>query len=671
MDVGNVVLKSATPALLFGLRLWASVCLALYIAYWLQLDNAYWAGTSAAVVCQPRLGTSLRKGWFRMIGTVVGAVFIVILTACLPQERIGYLFILALWVGACALTATLFQNFTSYAAALAGFTAVIIAGDQLGAAGGVNGQVFFYALTRASEICIGIVCAGVVLAATDMGGAGRRLNALLAEITAEIMRQLADTLSLAGPPAPDSRPNRRQLIRRVVALQPVIDEAIGESSRLRAHSPTLHAAVKHLFDALASWRTIAEHLMAMRPNLARAQAKVILQCLPPDLLTEPLRRARADTLEFVGVRERYSALVRTMIAQPAATPSQRLLSDHTAQVLAGISGAINGMVLLVDGPVLRSPHSARIRPRIPDWLPAYINAMRAFVAMGVVELLWIVTAWPNGAGAMTFAAIGATVFAPRDDQAYASTMRYMVGVVLSVACAAIAKFALLPGFSTFTAFSVALGAFLVPLGALAAQPWQMAMFSAAAFLFTPLLAPENQMSYDTPQFYNNALATLIGIGAAALSFRLLTPLTPATRSRRLLALTLRDLRWLAAGPIPRTADDWRDVVGSRLSVLPEAAEPLQRAQLLAALSMGTEIVRIRRIACRLGFTSLVGDALEALAQGRGRSAIARLAVLDEALASRSGDAPGAARAMRARGSILVVSEALSEHAEYFDSGVFR
>ena len=76
-----------TPKLLFGLHLWVSVCLALYIAFWLELDNAYWAGTSAAIVCQPHLGASLRKGWYRMIGTVIGAVAIVVLTACFPQAR--------------------------------------------------------------------------------------------------------------------------------------------------------------------------------------------------------------------------------------------------------------------------------------------------------------------------------------------------------------------------------------------------------------------------------------------------------------------------------------------------------------------------------------------------------------------------------------------------------
>src|SRR5262245_54851113 len=45
--------RATVSPLLFGLRLWASVCLALYVAFWLELDNAVWAGTTAAIVCQP------------------------------------------------------------------------------------------------------------------------------------------------------------------------------------------------------------------------------------------------------------------------------------------------------------------------------------------------------------------------------------------------------------------------------------------------------------------------------------------------------------------------------------------------------------------------------------------------------------------------------------------
>src|ERR1700726_520582 len=192
-------LCSAGPALLFGLRLWAAVCLALYIAFWLQLDNAYWAGTSAALVCQPHLGASLRKGWYRMIGTLVGAVAIVVMTACFPQDRAAFLVSLALWGAACALVATLLRNFASYAAALAGYTAAIIASDELGAIGGANGEAFTLAITRVSEIWIGIVCAGIVLAGTDFGGAPRRLAELLAGLAGDLASGFTATLRRGSP----------------------------------------------------------------------------------------------------------------------------------------------------------------------------------------------------------------------------------------------------------------------------------------------------------------------------------------------------------------------------------------------------------------------------------------------------------------------------------------
>src|ERR1700689_2960065 len=173
----STLAKSAKvgPSLLFGLRLWTGGCLALFVAFWLELDNPFWAGTSAAVVCQPQLGASLRKGWFRIIGTVVGATMIVVLTACFPQNRIAFLVLLALWCGLCAFATTVLRNFASYSGALAGFTAAIIAADNLGATGGASSDVFLLAVTRASEICIGIACAGIVLAGTDLGGAQRRL----------------------------------------------------------------------------------------------------------------------------------------------------------------------------------------------------------------------------------------------------------------------------------------------------------------------------------------------------------------------------------------------------------------------------------------------------------------------------------------------------------------
>src|SRR5215472_4430241 len=219
--------------LLFGLRLWASVCLALFVAFWLELDDPFWAGTSAAIVCQPQLGASLRKGWFRMIGTVVGAVMIVVLTAFFPQDRIAYLGLLALWCSICAFGATVLHNFASYAAALAGYTAAIVGVSTLGATGGASPDVFMLAITRTTEICLGIVSAGIVLAGTDLGGAQRRLVGSVADLAAEITARFRRMLVFAGPQLPDTQAERRGLVRRVVALDPMIDQTVGESSHIR------------------------------------------------------------------------------------------------------------------------------------------------------------------------------------------------------------------------------------------------------------------------------------------------------------------------------------------------------------------------------------------------------------------------------------------------------
>ena len=244
--------------------LWASVSLALYVAFWLELDNPVWAGTSAAIVCQPHLGASLRKGWYRMIGTLVGAVMSVVLAACFPQDRVLFLGALALWGGMSALAATLLRNFAAYAAALAGYTAAIVAGDLLGATGGVNADAaFLLAVSRGSEIIIGIVCAGTVLAATDFGDAPRRLAALFATIASEITSRFSGTLRLAGANFKDTQRIRWELVRRVIALDPVVDEAIGESSQLRYHSPVLQRAVDGLFTVLVGWRAVANHLVPL------------------------------------------------------------------------------------------------------------------------------------------------------------------------------------------------------------------------------------------------------------------------------------------------------------------------------------------------------------------------------------------------------------------------
>jgi len=211
---------------------------------------------------------------------------------------------------------------------------------------------------------------------------------------------------------------------------------------------------------------------------------------------------------------------------------------------------------------------------------------------------------------------------------------------------------------------------LIPGGAMMAQPWRATMFTFMTAYFCAYIDAANAMTYDTQQYYNSALAIIAGSAAAALSFSLLPTLSPEFRTRRLLALTLRDLRRLAAGRPAWTIDDWQGRNFGRLSALPEAAAPLQRADLLAALAVGAEIIRLRRLGASLGIGLVFDPALKALAQGRSAAATAQLSMMSVLLASfPSGDARwDASLVLRARGSILAITEGLSEHAPYFDGG---
>jgi uncharacterized membrane protein YccC len=670
------VLASAVPPLLFGLRMWASVCLALYVAFYLELANPFWAGTSAAIMCQPQLGASLRKGWFRMIGTVVGAAMSVVLTACFPQDRVLFLGGMALWGSACAFTATVLRNFASYSAATAGFTAVIVAADLLGATGGVNANAaFLLAVTRASETCIGIASAGIVLALSDFGDAPRRLAALFADLAVRITAGFFGEMASAGPGAVDTQTVRRELTRRVIALDPIIDESLGESSRLRYHSPVLQSAVDGLFTALAGWRAVANHLVQLPGDAARQDAAIILQSLPHELrsLCEHANPAPwiADPTGLVRTCE---TAVRRLISLPVGTPSLHLLANKAVMVLAGMMRALNGLALLVRDSGRSAPRGRGIvRLRVPDWLPALVNAGRAFVVIGGVTLFWIVTAWPGGTGAILFATVVVLLLGPRAEQAYGAAIAFLVGAVVDAVLTAFVLFAVLPGLMTesFAVFTLVIGLCLVPLGALLAQarqPWQVGLFSAMTLFFVPLLQPTNPMTYNTVQFYNAALAIVVGAGAGALSFRLLPPLSPAFRTSRLLALTLRDLHRLAIGRGPR---DWEGRGISRLSAMPNDATPLQRAQLMAALSAGGEIILLHHVVRRLGLDAGLEPALAAVAHGDSTNAITHLVRLDAALAGRIGGRPLMQNVLRARSSILVLSHVLAQHADYFNSGVHR
>ncbi len=600
----------------------------------------------------------MRNGWFRVVGTVVGAGAIVLLSAAFPQDRAAFLIGLALLCGASAFVAAQLGNASALSASLVGATAAIVAGGELGAVGGPNGQVFLLAVSRATEICIGVAAAGIVLASTHVGVASHRLQEQISGIAAEIRSHVSNMLANAGGALPDSQLARRDLARRIIGLNAQIDEAIGESWQVRYNAPLLQRALEGLLQALMSWRILALRLSALPSDVSARQAGRILQLTP--------QFALAGTQPHPADRRAYAATARALLREPAASASMRLLADETARIMAGFCRMLDGLTLLRNA---RAPlNSVRPRRRAPsDFLPALVAALRAFSVVLIAAALWIATAWPNGSTAIVWAALATVIFAAAGDESFARVSAWALGTGLAAGCAAVTAFAVLPNVHSFAGLSLVLGLYLVPAGALSTLPLKPPVFGAMATLFVPLLNPENQMSYDTVQFYNASMAVVVGCSIGAMSYLILPPVSPATRTRRLLRLTLRDFRSLCCPDADTSRGDWESLMYGRLAAIPDSATPQQRSEILAALSLGLALIRLRRALRSFPLNSELDAALTALAHGDVAVARHGLQRVDMALA-RSTSALGRATADRSRGLLEVIDDGLAQQAAYLSGG---
>jgi hypothetical protein len=96
-----------------------------------------------------------------------------------------------------------------------------------------------------------------------------------------------------------------------------------------------------------------------------------------------------DRVLFLGALALWggaSALAATLLHNFAAYAAA--LAGYTAARFRDrlVDDRVNGLALLVPDSASRVPRRGSKRLRVPDWLPALVNAGRAFAAIGAVAL---------------------------------------------------------------------------------------------------------------------------------------------------------------------------------------------------------------------------------------------------------------------------------------------
>ena len=571
-------LRAALPAVLFGLRMAAAVSIALAIAFELELEQAYWAGATAAIVCQPVLGSALRKAAFRMAGTLVGAVAGVILFACFPQDRVGFTLAFAGWCAMCGFIGSRLTFFAAYGAMLAGYTAAIIVGD----AGDTPDRAFDIALSRVTEIEIGIAVATIVLATTQFGSSRKRLTAALQDLTEEVVSGLLDALTPAGR-RPKAEDVRGQMVR-LAGLAQVVDQVVGEALHWRFPLGPVRAAQDGLFACLAE----TELLWADRGSgtVAESCVGVVQAALPTRLRFDASSAGRRHSPEEVWNG------VRVLGALAGHGPVVEALAARAGRALVAAATSLEASAWLAD-PARPEPPAGAICAAPPDPLPALANAARVYLAVTAAMVLWIATRWPNGPGAITWTAIPILLLSPQQEKAYDAALGFVIGILLAAGLAAVVDFAVLPQLQTFPEFAVALAVPIVAVSALSTNQRLAWLLGPATINLIPLVSPANQMSYDPDAFYNSALSIVVGCVVAAVFLRAVPPVPMPVRARRILAASRMDGAAIAAGLWRPTTAQWCDRMRTRGAGLPEAANSDIFAELLAVYAAGDGVLRAR------------------------------------------------------------------------------
>jgi len=578
----------------FALRAWLSAMLTLYVAFALQLDSPYWALLTVWLVAQPTPGMLLSKSLYLLAGTVVGAIMGITLIALFAQTPELFVVALALLVGGCTVASNVLTNFRSYGTVLIGYTAGLVA------AGAINTpeQVFFIGMARAAAILTGIGCSILVAAIF----APHRSEAAVRKKILAVLQDAAHRAVYSWQANNETRMQiGRKLIFDLIALNTLIEFAAAESGAFRLLANQARSLIAHIFSLISARRSLDAHLTRCgwpRHDALDSFHEVVIAFLTQ--LPEQLERGKVDeSIDWVQVlRQQLEGLQpeqETM--SPGEVVSERFVIDRLEDLLRHLDGALKDWRDILHDRWEEEPRLVLNFHR--DLRAAWINGLRAFLAVSATGAIWIATAWDHGTLALVFVSVLMSLFSslPYPDRfGWTFLKAGLMATVVALAC----KFFILPLGDGFEYLALVLGLVFIPLGLVMANPATTAPATGFAFVFVYLMRPANPMIYDLTDTLNTALALLSGVLLGTLSYILIFP--PCRRAARQY-VTYRIRRGLELmariDPIPRFCQ-WETRMYDRVSRLndPQNLSGTPTDEWLdaglGALTLGNEILRLRR-----------------------------------------------------------------------------
>ncbi|MCJ2068604.1 FUSC family protein [Methylobacterium sp. J-030] len=640
----------------FSLKTFGAAMLALFLAFWIDLPNPYWALGTVYITSQVLAGATRSKALYRVLGTLLGAAVTVALVPNLVNAPELLTLAIATWVATCLYFSLLDRTPRSYLMMLGGYTAALIGFPSVGN----PGSMFDTAVARSEEITLGILCASlvntVVLPQSVAPVISGRLDLWLQGARGWVVDILGRTRAAA-----DTQATRLKLASDAIAFDALATPLRYDMTGAERSADAMATLRQHMLMFLPIASAVSDRIETLqRANALPVRLRALLDDMAAWLAsgtTEPAvadrLKAEADALEpGLGARPTWDALVLASLLARLRDfidlrKDARILQQHIAD---GTPATEN----------LTFRYTAAVRTiRHRDHGMALLSAMGVFLTILVTCAIWIATGWPSGSAAPMMAAVGCSFFAAQDDPA-PFIVSFANSAILGALGAGAYLFAVLPLATTFEMLALALAPALLTCGVFMAQPKTAPLAMGAAVNGSAMIAIQGSYTGDFAAFANSSVAVIVGMWVAAIVTRLVRSVGAGWSARRLRAINRRSLARAARRQgaqngleLAALMLDRVGLIAPRLAALPsEDAE--WTADLLAEVRVGINVVEVRRDRRRLSqparaaVEALLGALARHFEAEPGTPAAELLGSVDGALDAVSADArraPGRAALM--------------------------
>ncbi|MET4675396.1 MULTISPECIES: FUSC family protein [unclassified Luteibacter] len=554
--------------------------LAFFLTGWLAMRLALPAPSTAMlttiIVANRQSGMVLAKSFYRAIGTLTGAAAAIVIVAAFPQTRDLFLLSLSVWIGVCAGGATLYRNFKSYAFVLAGYTAAIVAIPVIDNPPGV----FDSSWARISEVLLGLMVSGVVNDVVFPSRMRDVLRRAAREQFAHFVGFVRD--STAGAIARDTMENAHlRFVRAAVTLEDLRSSVIFEDAEARARSSHLRLFNQRFMAASTSFQSLHHLINRLKRARRDTTAQALMRLYMPigDALDAPIEAGAAARVLLPRLLAARDTMRTTTPAQRAALADPQDIRDFDtgASLLARFVDELYDYVdtaASLQAPRVSAGAAERVRfDRGNDFLGAGLATFRTTLTMLVLGAFWVASAWPLGSSAMLLATVFAGLFATTPNPTRVTwqvMLGYLSGMVLGFIC----EFFVLTRLDGYGLLVVGVAPFLA-VGLVLMMTRRFASYGLGwAMGFAYILTLKNVQVYDPAHFINDAIAQVVGLGAAAVSFVVIPPAIGSAWLRRRQLTRLRGQVALAAeAPLPGLRHRFESVNHDLVSQVVAQTEP--------------------------------------------------------------------------------------------------